>query len=718
VRVRAVVAVVVACVSAAACSNGDGSSGDASETTARATSAPVADTDVVATDDTEPAPAPDSAAPTSPAADAATLAEITAAVESAPAGCDPLDARHCLLPYPSDAYMAADETSATGIRVALPPRGMPVNAGGVPVDPTEWNRNDGFSPSSTLLTHVPGLDATASRLPSWTDLGASLDADATVVLVDVATGGRVPLWAEPTTDAVAADDTLLAIHPAIALDEGATYAVGLRDLVDGGGAAIEPSAVFRAYRDELVTDIASIERRRPAMEEGLAALERGGVARDELQLAWTFTTASTQSITGRMLHVRDETLAALGDRAPAFEVTDVIEPGEDGVARQVVGTFTVTNWLTGDGSPGSRFHYGGAGGAATAPDDLPVANGTLEASFVCNIGDATFFGGPPAHLVQYGHGLLGSNFEIDARNVRDFSNEHNAVHCATPWAGMSAEDIPNAIATLQDLSRFPTMADRLQQGVLNQLVLGRLMLAPDGLAADPAFQRPDGSPLLDTSELVFDGNSQGGIIGMMLAAVSTDIERAVLGVPGTNYSMLLPRSVDFDTYEAVLIPAYPNPLDRTLLIAIVQMLWDRGEGAGYVQHVTADPLPGTPAKDVLLQVAFGDHQVTELAAYTAARTMGIPIHRPVTAGGRSAEADPGWGLDTLEYPGTGSAIVVWDSGAEPIPFERTAPRAGQDPHEDPRADEVVRLQKGAFLFGDLIIDVCGPDLPCTEPPRD
>jgi hypothetical protein len=35
---------------------------------------------------------------------------------------------------------------------------LPSNAVGQPVDPTEWNRNDGFSPGSPVLTFVPELD--------------------------------------------------------------------------------------------------------------------------------------------------------------------------------------------------------------------------------------------------------------------------------------------------------------------------------------------------------------------------------------------------------------------------------------------------------------------------------------------------------------------------------------------------------------------------------
>jgi hypothetical protein len=79
--------------------------------------------------------------------------------------CDPLDTRLCFLPFPSNFFTVPDERSATGIRVNLPVAGAPVNAEGVPIDVGEWNRNDGFSPNTTILTHVPGLDAAASGLP-------------------------------------------------------------------------------------------------------------------------------------------------------------------------------------------------------------------------------------------------------------------------------------------------------------------------------------------------------------------------------------------------------------------------------------------------------------------------------------------------------------------------------------------------------------------------
>ena len=46
-------------------------------------------------------------------------------------------------------------------------------------------------------------------------------------------------------------------------------------------------------------------------------------------------------------------------------------------------------------------------------------------------------------------------------------------------------DVPNAVGILQNLSGFPSLADRLQQGFLDFLFIGRTMIHPGGFAANP-----------------------------------------------------------------------------------------------------------------------------------------------------------------------------------------------------------------------------------------
>ena len=127
----------------------------------------------------------------------------------------------------------------------------------------------------------------------------------------------------------------------------------------------------------------------------------------------------------------------------------------------------------------------------------------------------------------------------------------------------------------------------LQQAVLNFIYLGRLMRK--GFPGDVRF-----AGRLDTANLFYDGNSQGGIYGGTLTAVSPDIKRAVLGVPAMNYSTLLQRSTDFATYSPAMYQSYPNQLERPLLFSLIQQLWDRSDPNGYAQHMTTSPYPNTP----------------------------------------------------------------------------------------------------------------------------
>src|SRR5688500_2259467 len=113
---------------------------------------------------------------------------------------------------------------------------------------------------------------------------------------------------------------------------------------------------------------------------------------------------------------------------------------------------------------------------------------------------------------------------------------------------MAIKDIPKAVTILQDASRFDTLAHGLQQGYLGFLYLGRALLHAEGITAHEAFKDEAGGSRVERSELYYDGKSQGGIYGGTLLAIAPDHERAVLGVPGMNYSTLLHRSVDFDKY--------------------------------------------------------------------------------------------------------------------------------------------------------------------------
>ncbi|MFC4134092.1 hypothetical protein ACFOZ4_26065 [Hamadaea flava] len=632
-----------------------------------------------------------------------------------PAACDPYDDTACLLPFPNDLFTVRDPSSATGRRVNLTAEQMPASVAGTHIDPAEWNRQDGFSPGTPILVRVPGVDVVRSGIPPVTDIGRSLDRDAPIVLLNTRTGERTPFWAELDAHSAARPDRqVLIIRPAVALAEGTRYVVALRNLRDSAGARIPAPEAFASY----VTGNGPEPRdpRKQDVKRVLAELTTAGVKRHDLFLAWDFTVASGENLTGRLLAMRDSAFAALGSAAPAYQVTGVTEftPAQDArIARQIRGTVSVPSYLTGTGGPGSRLHYDSA-----EPDAVPTpSGGTIAADFVCNL-PRSATAASPAHLSLYGHGLLGAPTEINAGNVKDMAYGQDFLFCATSWIGMAAADVPFVASVFGDLTRFAAVADRLQQSYLDFLFLGRLMAHPAGFAVNPAFQDGTGNSLLDLAGgMHYDGNSQGGINGGALTAVAQDWTRSVLGVPAMNYSTLLQRSVDFAPFQQIMDSAYPDPADQQLIFGLLQMLWDRAEANGYAQHLTRDPMPGTPVHQVLMHVAFGDHQVSPAAAEVEARTIGARLHVPALADGWSDEVEPFWGIRPIRsYPYAGSAIVVWNSGLAaalpPTNLAPSGPEYGQDPHSFPRSQPEAQQQKATFLLTGQVVDVC-EGTPCS-----
>jgi hypothetical protein len=418
--------------------------------------------------------------------------------------------------------------------------------------------------------------------------------------------------------------------------------------------------------------------------------------------------------------------------APAFQVTQVdnfTSAQDPEIARRVRGTYTVPCYLQPNCGPGASFQLGGNG--------LPSRNSGNDwtANFDCIIPRTAADPSPPpvrGRPAIYGHGLFGSASEVFNADIQqELANAYGFVLCATDEIGMSNSDVGNTAGILLDLSKFPQLADRLQQGLLDEIFLGRLMANPDGFLSDPAFHA-DGStlgspPVIDDSELYYEGSSQGGIMGGALTAVDPDFTRAVLNVPAMNYSVLLPRSVDYDAFAPLLNGSYTDELSRPLILSLVQMLWDRGEPNGYAHRMTSNPLPGTPAHKVLMNVALGDHQVTNFQSDVEARTIGASTHMPIIDPGRWPDYDILWNVPAItSYPFDGSAVVYGDIGpvranpsppptqigVPPPPLTNTPNREGEDPHGAPRGAPLALQLISDFLRPDgAVTNVCGAS-PC------
>ncbi|MFQ5515439.1 MAG: hypothetical protein ACE5FG_13530 [Myxococcota bacterium] len=581
--------------------------------------------------------------------------------------CDFLIDESCLLPYPSSFFLRPDPTTPTGLRVDYGPNALPVNRLGIPVKPDDWNTLDGFSPGPMILALLPDtgvpVDLAASGVAFHTDFSRSLAPDHPTVLMNAQTGERVLHFAELDANTDDVTRRALILRPGRRLEDGTRYVVAIRDLVDENGQALAPRLAFRALRDGLKPkEIAAacgglcadaIDARRTGFEEIFGILEANGVARSDLLLAWDFTTASTQALTGWMVSIRDQAFA-LG--TPSFSVTSVDDGGGSGfdafIWARIEGTFQAPLFMTAD-APASRLNL---------LNGVPSQNGFASVPFVVDVprsavptpGCTGACSVQPGRPTLWGHGLLGNRFQLDT--LSELAAIYDFVIGAVDMQGMSSSDVaPSVLPLTQDLSVFHRIPERLHQGFLNHLLLGRLMVDPvNGFNSHPAFRF--GSPaagVIDTTEVYYSGGSQGGIFGLAILSIAEDFRRGFLAVPGANYSTLLRRSIDFNPFLALLRGSYPDPLDETLILALIQQLWDRAEPQGYLSHLRSGDLSDPPhPHEVLIHMATHDSQVPNLGTEIMLRSLGIPQLRPVH---RSFVDIP-----ELDAPVSGSAFVEID----------------------------------------------------------
>lgn len=610
--------------------------------------------------------------------------------------CDPLQPEFCALPWPSSRFLTEDESTSTGLRLTFGESSLPATSSGTHVDPTPYQRMDGFAVGSALVAFFENLDA--SNLPSEGDILSSLAPQAPIVLLEIGEEGvrRVPYWAEVDLQEDDPAQRGLIVRPAEILKEATRYVVGMRGLVDAEGSPISPSPAFEALREGQGAQYDALRGRAERFEEIFGLLEDEGVVRQELVLAWDFVTASSQALHGPALKMRDEGLAALEEEGVTFTVDEVNEFDEDDnteIAFEVIGTLRVPHFMAPFdlvGNEAWRFNLNDEGEIEQ--------NGWAQAPFIARI-PRSAIDGEPAGIVLYGHGLNGSAGQVRGGFNRRVGLQENLIFVATDMWGMSADDVPNILLLVQEYSRFPILAERLVQGLFNHVALIRA--ARDHLGSLPALT--DRGVSVDPERVYYSGISQGGIYGASIVALSPDVTRGHLGVPGQNYSTLLHRSVDFLPFSIATETFYRSSVERLILLGAIQTLWDMSDPGSYYRHISQEPFAETPPGQVLLASATGDYQVALVTNEVVTRSgLGVALMKDY---GKEVP-----GVTPTDYPHTGSGVVNYSFG-NPWPPPGNVPPEDEfgDPHGKPRGRANHQQQMIHFWNTGEIIDVCGGD---------
>ncbi|MEW5847565.1 MAG: hypothetical protein AB2A00_02085 [Myxococcota bacterium] len=617
------------------------------------------------------------------------------AVNVAAEPCNPLGyGPECLNPFPSSMYLEVDASTVTGRRVRIPQGAAPLSSEGIPVDVTSLDQ-DGFSPAAPYMVHFP-VAISNTALPPQDDIARSLTAESGTVLIDVERRERVPHFSELDMTVEEPGERTLIIRPMRRLRNNARYLVVVTHRVRAlDGSAVPRSAGFQAVLDGLPTTSARLESRRASLVEAMEVATQLGLTRDDLLLAFEVHTASQEAITGALLSMREQALTTLGNRGIAYAISRSRENTYPDVARLVDGTFRSPLFLTDEG-----------GFTATLARDAsgtPVATGEWDREFTVVVPPKAMNAPGPVPLLIYGHGLLGSGYdEIQSGHVRRLAEELGYVVAATNWTGLTEQDVGIVTNALRDMSLFHRTASRLQQAVIDTIALTRTVR---GILGDaPELQRADGSRLIDEGTTYYDGNSLGGIMGLTFLALTPDIERGVVGVGAGNWSMMIQRSANWPAMSLVFDDSYRVPVERQVILAMIQSLWDYADPVSYAPHVVKDPLPGSTVRYVLSQIGTDDAQVPNLASDMVYGTAGLPL--------LSQSARTPWGFETVET--APSAYVYFGVPVSKTPPPTNEAAEGNETHEAVRRLAAAIEMKKRFLKPDGVVEptcdgMCDPE---------
>ena len=437
-----------------------------------------------------------------------------------------------------------------------------------------WSRSPGSTRRRRSRRPAPVADQPTSA--------ATPTSNAPVVVIDAKTGKRWPIWVEIDSQRDRPENTALLIHPARNFASGHRYIVALRNLKTRPAASSPAPEGFRYYRDELPARSSRRSRRSAsASRRSSATLRKAGDRARNLYLAWDFTVASDENIAGAAApHARRRVRAARRHRtSPTVQV-------QGGAPAFTVDRRSRTSRTGAGPEHGPRGDRDVRGARATWRPNceprrplrarrerrLPSQNGTWTGELRLHRSRTRRrrpgAAARPARR-STATGCSARRREVDLGPAADPRADATTSSSARPTrSGCRAATSRTRSAILQDLGELPgARPTASSRGCSTSCYLGPADDQPERVRSPTPPSTSDGAdtgspPVLDTSHLYYNGNSQGGILGGALTAVSPDFTRASLGVPAMNYSVLLPRSVDFDPYATILVPGLPGRARR------------------------------------------------------------------------------------------------------------------------------------------------------------
>lgn len=596
-------------------------------------------------------------------------------------GGNPLVPEVAGFPFPSDFYLAKDEKTATGYHVAIPDAALPTGPG---LTAAQFRPFDGFSRIPAILAFLPG-GVDGDSLPDPRKPELTVKADSPVMLLEGTSWKQVPILAENDARADTPRVRALIIRPLRALRPSTRYVVVLRDtLRTADGKPHEANDAFRALRDGLSTNDPAIERQRKDFVVVREAIEKAGLERSEVVLAWSFHTRSEKQVVAPLLAMHDIVERyQLGD---ATITSDEIDAKKN---RQLAGHFMVPNFVPGAGR-----------GIELSSAGKPIQFGKRKVEFVITVPDSVK---QPRPVVVWGHGFLGSRIQATRGSVNELCRKSRFVTAGTNIGFNDDIETETLKALTTDLSSIDWVVAENLQTFVNHTALARLL--KEKLSKTLTKTTSTGRvKVIDPDEVHYAGASNGGTFGLVVAATSPEFERAALVVGGGGLTHFLQRAVQWNGYGPVFDLVLKEPREQQLAFSLLQTSIDPIDSMSYASHLVNDRFKGLKPMRAAMHMAVNDSQVRNLVTEWVARTAGVKLVVPTPK--------KVYGLDTIHAEAPDGAkdvdgvMFVYDEKVAPSPVTNLPPKKDNGTHGTVRELDVYMKSVTALIEHGKFVQYC------------
>ena len=608
-------------------------------------------------------------------------------------GCDNTNPIHCMLPFPSDAFLVDDDSTNTGKRISYSANTIPSSGTVSQINLPIINQIDGASPNTQIMTAFD-TDPDVSQMAGQYSIEKSLETGHPSMIINQNTGELIPHWTEIDIRSDESEPSIIHLRTIKALDHNTSYVILFTDLKDSDDNYIVAPVGFAALRDNVITNSPDIEDRRTDFQELFIWIEENtDRSISSLQTAWVFNTASTESIIGPLLSMRNDALERIGENGIGCTVEsneEVLDEDGNRSHWMLTGTYTAPQYT-------ESFYPPTLIRRTSDTDRTPVFVENREIPFWLVIPNTAVSN--PADLTIWGHGFLGTG---DTSGLYGWANQNNAAMLGTSFYGWSSDDTISIEYAVLDMEKFQHQAERLEQSMINQVVMIKSFM---GVCADLPELHHNDSSLIDNSNPVYTGYSNGAIRGPSIIGLSPDLNRGVLWAGGSSFSHIIERCTQYDRFHFIFASeyGYSSQLDRAVAISIMQSLWDSVESDTFLSLREEGYLDQVESYELMTLFSIGDLQISNISSSRMMRTANIPILD-------SSTIIP-YGIDVVNETHQGSVGVFFDGGYIHAPDGN---EYGEEPHPAHNAIGALKIARDmafAYLQMQDIIDTCNGN--CT-----